>query len=282
MNHKEAEKILELSLNWSQDDVKKQFKKLAIKYHPDKNPGDETALKKSKEVSEAYNLLKDFKSSKDVAASQNQPPFRGNPFKGNPFNGGPIGGGFEDFFAHINNHHKQQLKINRMTLELTFEESILGCQKDLKIQAKSECKKCEKDKPCSACEGKKFIFEEDTIKLSVPAGVQDGFVLNIQSEDMIYAVTFKVAPHQKFKRQNDNIFHYEQISLHDALAGCAKKIDTIYGEKNIKIPARSKHKDQIIISNCGIEKRGNHIVILDIEYPSDEDLKKVVEALKKD
>lgn len=280
MNYKEAEKILELSSSWTQDDVKKQFKKLAIKYHPDKNPGDEAALKKSKEVSEAYNLLKDFKSAKDIAANQNN-PFKGNPFKGNPFNGGPFGGGFEDFFAHINNHHRQQLKINRITLDLTFEESIFGCQKEIKIKNKSECKKCEKD-TCSSCNGTKFVLEDDTLAIKVPAGVTDGFVLNIQSDDMIYSVTFKIAPHKKFKRQNDNIFHYEQISLLEALAGCTKKIETLYGDKNIKIRAKSKHKDQIIISNCGIEKRGNHIVILDIEYPSNEELEKVIQALKKD
>src|SRR5690606_12417318 len=99
MDYKDYYKILGVSKSASQEEIKKKYRKLAVKYHPDKNPDDKQAESKFKELSEAYEVLKDPEKSKkydQLGANwkqyQNAHQGSSEGFDWSQFTGGPSGG----------------------------------------------------------------------------------------------------------------------------------------------------------------------------------------------
>ena len=148
--------VLGLQKGASDDEIKKAYRKLAKKYHPDLNPGDKEAEQKMKEVNGAYEVLSDA----DKKARYDQYGFAG--IDPNYAGGGAGGfGGFQDFdlgdiFGSMfgggfgGGFGGQQTRQNgprkgenlRVNLQLTFEEAIFGCEKSVSITRNEACKDC--------------------------------------------------------------------------------------------------------------------------------------------
>ncbi|MDR2416926.1 MAG: molecular chaperone DnaJ [Holosporales bacterium] len=166
--------ILGVSRSASQDELKKAFRKLAVKYHPDKNPGDKTAEQKFKEVNEAYDILKD--DQKRAAYDKfGEAAFQGGGFDPRTQSGGfsfNMGGGaFSDIFEEIfsggmgHNSAHQETRIRgsdlRHDISLTLEEAFHGKEVRLKLRLPVTCTACKgtgaeggaQPTTCSACRG---------------------------------------------------------------------------------------------------------------------------------
>ena len=167
--------VLGLQKGASDDEVKKAFRKMAMKYHPDKNPGDKAAEEKFKEVNEAYSVLSDpdKKSKYDRFGFAGVDPNQG--FGGGGGFGGFSGfGGFEDIFDMFggafsgfgggNSRRANQPRKGRdlqKQLVITFEEAAFGCTKKIEITKYVSCTTCngEGTKPgtqkrvCPKCNG---------------------------------------------------------------------------------------------------------------------------------
>ena len=148
--------VLGVEKGASADEIKKAYRKAAMKYHPDRNPGDKTAEEKFKECGEAYEVLSDD----DKRARYDQFGFAGvDPNFGAGQGGGAYGGGFGgfdgfDFFGDIlggmfggsgrsanrNGPHRGEDIMSR--LELTFEEAAFGCEKTVAAQRIENCGSC--------------------------------------------------------------------------------------------------------------------------------------------
>ena len=170
MSNKDYYQILGVNKSASNDEIKKAYRKLAMKYHPDRNPGDKEAEKKFKEAAEAYEVLKD----KEKRAAYDQYGHSAfDPSSG----GGYSAGGFDDFsdifssFSDIfgdlggSRAKKRSSSIRgsdiRYNMEVTLEEAFLGTEKQISFSIASTCETCEgtgsenKEKPvnCSSCNG---------------------------------------------------------------------------------------------------------------------------------
>lgn len=150
--------VLGVSKGASDDEIKKAYRKLAKKYHPDVNPGDQAAEAKFKEVNEAYSILSD----KEKRARYDQfghagvdPNYgAGGPGGGFGFDMGDIdlgdifgsffGGGFGGFggSSSARRNGPQKGESLRANLTITFEEAAFGCEKELNLNRSEECEAC--------------------------------------------------------------------------------------------------------------------------------------------
>ena len=143
--------VLGVSRGASEDEIKKAYKKMARKYHPDLNPGDKTAEEKFKEVNEAYEVLSDA----DKKARYDQyghagvdPNFGaggfGGGFDGN-FDFGDLGDIFGSFFGggrRTNPNAPQRGESIRMSIAISFEEAAFGCEKAVTVERYETCDTC--------------------------------------------------------------------------------------------------------------------------------------------
>ena len=167
--------VLGVAKGASEDEIKKAYRQLAKKYHPDLNPGDKDAEAKFKEVNEAYEIL----SNKEKRARYDQfghAAFEGGAggaggFGGFDFNGADMGDIFGDIFGDLfgggrrggraGNGPMQGANI-RKGVRITFEEAVFGCEKELEVVIKDPCTTCNgtgakpgtSPETCQKCGGK--------------------------------------------------------------------------------------------------------------------------------
>jgi len=173
MNKRDYYDILEIPRNASAEDIKKAYRKMAIKYHPDKNPGDKAAEDKFKEAAEAYEVL----SNADKKARYDQYGHAGMGNNGG-FGGGGYGGGMnmDDIFSNFGDIFGEHFgfgggggrrrSVNRgsnlrVKVKLTLEEIANGVEKKIKVNKYVACKPCSGSgaksgsakNTCSTCRG---------------------------------------------------------------------------------------------------------------------------------
>lgn len=329
MNITEAYRKLELSTGASEDDVKKQFRKLAAKYHPDRNK-DPDAEQKSKDISEAYNFIKNYKEPPPVNNNVQYRYYSTN----EDFNIADI---FENFvngsFRRVDPNFQKQL-IVEIPLTITFAESVLGCVKKISIDRQTKCSVCfgkgfSLSSNCTTCDGKGVTIghekvddreikvrincqdcsgigksrhnctecsgighkkSKSNLDVRLPGGVITGNKVRLSKqgnynryfgndfhEDAFVNIT--VTPEYNMTLAGVDVISSIEVSLLDMLAGTMKVVRTVKGEDTLVIPAKSKNKDRISIAGAGVEGTGNHIFILDIKYPEDNMIEKIVNLL---
>ena len=147
--------VLGVSRGASEDEIKKAYKKMARKYHPDLNPGDKTAEEKFKEVNEAYEALSDAdkKARYDQYGHAGVDPNFGAGGFGGGFDGsfdfGDLGDIFGSFFGggfgggrRTNPNAPQRGESIRMSIAISFEEAAFGCEKAVTVERYETCDTC--------------------------------------------------------------------------------------------------------------------------------------------
>lgn len=171
--------ILGIDKKASKDDIKKAFRKLAHKYHPDKKGGDEARFK---EASEAYAVLSDEKKRAEYDAygrvfsgaggaqgggfdGFDFSQFAGGGFEGFDINMGDIFGGFSDMFGGHRTHRGRDISID---IELPFKDAVFGTTRKVLVTKDTTCEKCggngaepgTETKTCPTCNGKGQVVEQ--------------------------------------------------------------------------------------------------------------------------
>jgi len=172
MSKRDYYEVLGVNREASEDEIKKAYRRLAVKFHPDKNPGDKSAEEKFKEIGEAYEALSD--PQRRAAYDQYghaafDPRARAGRAGGNfhdpfdifreVFGGGSI---FESFFGGGDPSQPQRGEDLRYDLQITLEEAALGCEKEISVAKLDRCDDCDgtgmeygsKIRTCSACGGR--------------------------------------------------------------------------------------------------------------------------------
>ncbi|MEK7479181.1 MAG: J domain-containing protein [Patescibacteria group bacterium] len=289
--------VLGVPKNASEEEIKKAYRGLAHKYHPDKKGGDE---KKFKEVSEAYQVL----SNKEKRAQFDRGGASGFDFsgfgdRGFQWSAGGEGfdvndifeGMFEGFgFGGSGGARARRARGNDIQIiqEMTLEEAFRGAEREIAFQTYVPCKACGgagrgPKEMCAECRGGGRIRETKRVELRIPAGVEDNQALKVGGAGEagrpgggtgdLYVVV-RLRPHAAFVREGADLTKEEEVSLGAVLLGKKIEIQGIGGERfSIRIPEGFDTRKKLKVTGRGMprlgapSKRGDMYISLKLKFP---------------
>lgn len=359
MSKRDYYEVLSVSKSATAEEIKKSYRKVAMQFHPDRNPGDNAAEEKFKEAAEAYEVLSDA----DKRAQYDRFGHAG--VGGRGFGGGmnmddifsQFGDVFgEDLFGSFfgggrsrggNGRARGVRGSNlRVKLKLNYEEIAKGLTKNIKVKKYISCGTCggngAKDKnsvqtcttcqgsgqvrrvqntflgqmqtvttcpncngegstitsKCGTCRGEGRVYNEETISIDVPAGVQAGMQLSVGGKgnagerggsagDLL--VVIEEETHKELQREGLNVAYDLHISFTDAVFGTSVEVPTIDGRAKIKVPPGTQSGKIFRLKGKGFPhvhshyEKGDQLIQVNVWTPQDldNDEKEMLEKLSK-
>lgn len=300
--------------NAREEDIKKAFRRLAKKFHPDVNPGNKAAEARFKEINEANGVLSDRKKREEYDAIRSG-AFTGGFRQGGP-SGWPGGFGFEpggrvyrtetvdfdevfgDLLRGGRGGFAQGVQGRDIHVEVGVEflDMAQGTVREIGYLRPRACASCggtgrSGRKGCPQCLGTGVAQQEEKIKVKIPAGAQDGSKIRAagkgeetapgRSGDLV--ITLRMIPHPYFRREGNDILLDVPIHYSEAVKGAKISIPTIDGPVMMSIPPGSSSGRKLRLRGKGVPapgttSRGDQYVILHVAVPgsrSEEFLKAV-------
>lgn len=284
-------KLLELDKSASQADIKKAYRKLARKYHPDLNPNNKEAQLRFQQINEANEVLSDPEKRKKYdqygkdwqhADAYEEAKKQQQASGGRAYSGGGFGGGqgsysysgnfdddtFSDFFEEMfgsgarahgsgrGRHFKGQ-DFNA-ELQLNLSDVYTSHKQTLTVNGKN-------------------------IRLTIPAGVENGQTIKIKGhggpgvqggpKGDLY-ITFNIVNNTKFKREKENLFSNVSLDLYTALLGGELTVDTFAGKVKLKVKPETQTGTKVKLKGKGFPKYkkenqfGDLIITYDVKMPA--------------
>src|SRR6266581_830789 len=273
--------VLGVGRSTSEEEIKRAYRKLAVKFHPDKNPDDPHAEEKFKELGEAYDILMDsdkraaYDRFGHAAFASGGAGFGGfhDPFDifREVFGGGGFGGGiFETFFggAGARSDDHQRGSDLRYDMQIGLEEAAFGGEII--------------EKACPKCHAEGRMEKLSRVKLKIPAGIREGSRLRSSHNGEagirgappgdLYVV-IHIKEHKVFQREDDDLYCEVPIAFSLAALGGEVDLPTLEGKAHLKVPAGTQ-SGQIFklrgkgITNVNGRGRGDLFARLIVEVPS--------------
>jgi len=329
--------VLQVTRTVEFEEIKRSYRKLAVKHHPDKNPGDPEAEARFREIAEAYDILGDSEKRAAYdryghAAFQNG--MGGGGGGHDPFDlfremfGASGGGGgiFDHFFSGGNGAQDGRGSDLRYDLRITLEEAFSGCEKEIELRKLDGCSACDGsgaakgakvstctlcrgrgqvvasrgffqvaqpcpqchgagrtiDKPCRTCGGEGRHEKGSRIKLTIPAGIDEGSRLRSSGggeagtrgagNGDLYVV-IHLREHSIFTRDGSDLHCRMPISFVTAALGGEIEVPTLSGPVKMKIPAGTQGGSDFRVKGHGMPRLQSHAkgdlhVKIEVEVPT--------------
>ncbi len=303
MDYKDYYKILGVAKNASGEDVKRAYRKLAMKYHPDRNPGDKSAENQFKEINEAYEVLSDPK--KRARYDQLGDSY----FRYQQSGGAPGGFNWEEWFTQSPGGRTVQYDVDDLFGNLggfsEFFRAIFGGMggEAMRQTAGRARQPAAYQQPVEisleeAFHGASRILQLDNRRLEgkIPPGAQTGTKVRLagvgpagptgQKSD-IYLVV-QVRPDPRYERKGDDLYTEAEVDLYTAVLGGQLRVQTLGGEVLLTIPPGTQPGQKFRLSGRGMprlrnpQSRGDLYVTARIKIPRqlNEQQKKLFEQLR--
>src|ERR1044072_8684848 len=276
--------ILGLNKNASQEDIKKAYRKLARKHHPDVNPNDPAASKKFQQINEANEVLSDPEKrkkydqyGKDWEPAEQFEQARRSQQQHQPFGGGggqrfsteDFGSGdFSDFFESLFGGQGRSRQGGRTAkfrgqdyeseLRINLSDAYTTHKQTLTINGKS-------------------------IRITIPAGIEDGQKIRLKGHGGegvnggpagdLY-ITFSIVNNTAFKRVGNDLYHTQDIDLYTALLGGEVTVDTLSGKLKLKVKPETQNGTKVRLKEKGFPvykedgKFGDLYVTMNVKLPT--------------
>ena len=275
--------ILGLNKNASADDIKKAYRKLARKYHPDVNPNNAEAHTKFQQINEANEVLSDpekrkkydeygenWKHAEEYEKARQQQSQNGGFASGSDFSGfsGNDFGGFSDFFENLFGGGGNRSRSSRSA---GFKGSDYNAELHLNLRDAAQTHK------------QTLSVNGRNIRITVPAGIADGQVIKLKGQGGagvnggpsgdLY-ITFIIAPYPNLTRKGNDLYTTIALDLYTAVLGGEATIDTLDGKVKLKVKPETQNGTKVRLKGKGfpVYKKEGHsgdlFVTFDIKIPT--------------
>src|SRR5688572_4815152 len=293
MDYKDYYKILGVERNASEEDIRKAYRKLAMQYHPDRNPNDKQAEERFKEINEAYQVLNDAKKRAHydrLGSDYSNWQRRGAPgdFNWDEYGGFPGGvrveygdlddlfggaGGFSDFFRTIfgqdagtgtRTRTRQQPQGYQQELQITLDEAYQGTTRVFESNGKQK-------------------------QVRIPAGVRTGSKVRVAGAgpnglDLYLIVDVKEDP--RFERRSNDLHTTATVNVFTAILGGEADVETLGGKVKLNIPAGTQPEQVFRLAGRGMpsvkspNEKGDLYVRLKVQIPKRSEERRVGKECK--
>jgi len=341
MSRKDYYEILSLPRNAQAEEIKKAYRQMALKHHPDRNPGNKEAEERFKEAAEAYSVLID-PEKRNVYDRFGHEGLRGGGFQGfsgfdssvfedfEDILGNFFGFSFGNFFGageRPRGRSRQRGRDLALEVEIGLSEAAAGVEKEIKLNRAEACPACRGSKrkpgispsacptcggkgqvryqqgfftvaktcprcqgqgevitePCETCGGKGHVREKRSLRVRIPAGVEDGSRLRLAGEGEageegmpagdLYVVT-RVRPHPFFERDGNDLSCRIDVSFAQAALGGRVEIPTLVGSEVLKVPPGTQSGETFKLKGQGVpdisgRRKGDLYVTVLVQTPKD-------------
>ncbi len=299
MEYKDYYKVLGVSKSASAEDIKKAFRKLARRYHPDVNPGDKKSEEKFKEINEAYEVLSDVTKRRkyDTLGPNWQEQFgypsaaggRTSNFRGSTmdYNSAGFSDFFEALFGRPSTSTRKTGEDIEQRVEVTLQEAYMGGMRTFNIQSTETCPVCRgtrlvAGRSCTNCNGLGSLARSKRIQVKIPAGVDNGSKIRVAGEGQAGSgggprgdlfLVIGVKPDPLFERRGDDLFSEIDVDLVTAILGGEVAVATPDGRKLVlTVPQETQNGRLFRLANKGMprlrgEGNGNFFARVKVVLP---------------
>ncbi|GBD11834.1 Chaperone protein DnaJ [bacterium HR23] len=291
--------VLGVPRNASEAEIRSAYRRLALQYHPDRNPGNKEAEARFKEINEAYEVLSDPEKRRlyDLyghqwkVVQQYGPTAAGTASQQGPFTwtwrtqtttpedlfSDLLGEDLWERFFGVGTRPRRT--VAEQEVEVSLEEAFSGTRRVLEVAADQPCPSCQGRgrrgrMPCPTCGGRGTLSRPMRIEVTIPPGVDTGSRVRVAPGGQEVILRIVVRPHPRFRRHGADLHTEVEVPLYTALLGGEAIVPTLQGRVALTIPPETQNGATFRLTGQGMpylenpNRRGDLLVTLKVRLPT--------------